>query len=115
MNGSFGAEHWPLEIRHKQQERELEIEFDDGAVFTLPAELLRVESPSAEVQGHGPSQKKLIAGRSGVDGIAVNHKDVLADPLQEATRINQFLGGRLDIERMAAAVDQQLYRTRRTS
>ena len=71
MNESLGAEHWPLEIRHKQEERELEIEFDDGAVFTLPAELLRVESPSAEVQGHGPSQKKLIAGRREVGIMAI--------------------------------------------
>ena len=63
MNKSLGTEHWPVEIRHKQAERELEIEFDDGATFILPAELLRVESPSAEVQGHGPSQKKLITGR----------------------------------------------------
>ncbi len=63
MNKTVGTEHWPVEIRHKQAERELEIEFDDGATFILPAELLRVESPSAEVQGHGPSQKKLIAGR----------------------------------------------------
>ena len=63
MNKSLGTEHWPVEIRHKQAERELEIEFDDGATFTLPAELLRVESPSAEVQGHGPSQKQIVAGR----------------------------------------------------
>ncbi len=59
--------------------------------------------------------KNLIAARSCFDAIDVNHKDVLADPLQQATRINQFLGGRLDIERMAAAVDQRLYRSRRTS
>ena len=37
--------------------------FDNGDSFTLPAELLRVESPSAEVQGHGPGQKTTIAGR----------------------------------------------------
>ena len=37
--------------------------FDDGASFTLPAEFLRVESPSAEVQGHGPGQKTIVAGR----------------------------------------------------
>ncbi len=49
MSKTVGTEHWPVEIRHKQAERELEIEFDDGATFTLPAELLRVESPSAEV------------------------------------------------------------------
>jgi len=63
MKQSFETEHWPVEIRHKQAERRLEIEFDDGQVFTLPAELLRVESPSAEVQGHGPSQKQVVAGR----------------------------------------------------
>ena len=56
--------------------------------------------------------KNLIAARSCFDAIDINHKDVLADPLQQADRINQFLGGRLDIERMAAAVDPALYRTR---
>jgi DUF971 family protein len=60
-----------VEIRHKQAERELEVEFDDGTTFTLPAELLRVESPSAEVQGHSPSQKKLIAGRREVGMMAI--------------------------------------------
>lgn len=57
------APHWPREIRYKKAEKVLEIDFDDGSQFKLPAELLRVESPSAEVQGHGPSQKKTIAGR----------------------------------------------------
>ena len=47
------------------------VEFDDGTTFTLPAELLRVESPSAEVQGHSPSQKKLIAGRREVGMMAI--------------------------------------------
>jgi len=54
---------WPLEIRLKQAEKVLEIDFDDGGRFAIPAELLRVESPSAEVQGHGPSQKTIVAGR----------------------------------------------------
>ena len=57
------AAHWPSEIRYIEAEKILEIDFDDGARFRLAAELLRVESPSAEVQGHGPSQKKTIAGR----------------------------------------------------
>jgi DUF971 family protein len=52
----------PLEIRLQTIERALEIDFDDGTSFTYPAELLRVESPSAEVQGHGPGQKKTVAG-----------------------------------------------------
>jgi len=54
---------WPTEIRLKQDEKALEIDFDNGESFRLPAELLRVESPSAEVQGHGPSQKQVVAGR----------------------------------------------------
>jgi DUF971 family protein len=62
----FSAEHWPLELKLKQAEKRLEITFDDGSHFSLPAEYLRVESPSAEVQGHGPSQKTLVAGRAGV-------------------------------------------------
>ncbi len=71
MSEGFDTEHWPVEIRHKQAERRLEVEFDDGTTFSLPAELLRVESPSAEVQGHGPSQKQLVAGRRDVGIIAV--------------------------------------------
>lgn len=53
----------PTEIRLKRAERYLEVAFADGARFTLPAEYLRVESPSAEVQGHGPGQKVVVAGR----------------------------------------------------
>ena len=59
----YEVERTPLEIRVKQEERLLEIDFDDGSSFSLPAELLRVESPSAEVQGHGPSQKKIVDQR----------------------------------------------------
>ncbi|MBC6440564.1 MAG: DUF971 domain-containing protein [Rhodospirillales bacterium] len=55
--------HWPTEIRLKSAEKVLEVDFDDGSKVVLPAELLRVESPSAEVQGHGAGQKKTIAGR----------------------------------------------------
>ena len=71
MSKSFDIGPRPVEIRHKQAEKELEVEFDDGVTFTLPAELLRVESPSAEVQGHGPSQKTLIAGRREVGMMAI--------------------------------------------
>lgn len=59
------------EIRLRKAERVLEIAFEDGARFTLPAEYLRVESPSAEVQGHAPDQKQLVAGRRHVGIIAV--------------------------------------------
>ncbi|GGJ44653.1 gamma-butyrobetaine hydroxylase-like domain-containing protein [Neoroseomonas lacus] len=53
----------PSEIRLKRAEQLLEVAWSDGARFRLPAEYLRVESPSAEVQGHGPGQKVIIAGR----------------------------------------------------
>ena len=53
----------PTEIRLKRAEQLLEVAFPDGARFRLPAEYLRVESPSAEVQGHGPGQKVIVAGR----------------------------------------------------
>jgi DUF971 family protein len=62
---------WPTEIRLKQAEKVLEVAFDDGASFRLPAEYLRVESPSAEVQGHGPGQKVIVAGRAHVGILAV--------------------------------------------
>jgi DUF971 family protein len=65
----LGTTHWPTEIRLKKAEKRLEIDFDDGATVRLPAEYLRVESPSAEVQGHGPSQKQLVPGKARV-GIA---------------------------------------------
>ena len=51
------------ELRYRSAEKILDIAFDDGSRFSLPAEYLRVESPSAEVQGHGPGQKKLVSGR----------------------------------------------------
>jgi DUF971 family protein len=57
---------WPTELRLKRAEKRLEIQFDDGKRFTLPAEYLRVESPSAEVQGHGPGEKVIVAERAHV-------------------------------------------------
>ena len=57
---------WPVELRLKKAEKLLEVDFDDGTRFRLPAEYLRVESPSAEVKGHGPGQKTLVAGRAHV-------------------------------------------------
>jgi DUF971 family protein len=53
---------WPVELRVKRAERMLEIDYDDGRSYRLPAELLRVESPSAEVQGHG-GEKTVVAGK----------------------------------------------------
>jgi DUF971 family protein len=53
----------PTEIRLNRAERVLHVAFDNGESFALPAEYLRVESPSAEVQGHAPDQKVTVAGR----------------------------------------------------
>ena len=64
------------EVKLRRADKAIEVAFADGARFLLPAELLRVESPSAEVRGHGPGQKKLVAGRKfvGILGIeAVGH------------------------------------------
>ena len=58
--------HWPLKIHYNKATKNLTIDYDDGATFTYAAELLRVESPSAEVKGHGQEEKKIISGRSHV-------------------------------------------------
>ncbi|MDH3772352.1 MAG: DUF971 domain-containing protein [Nitrospirota bacterium] len=63
MSEAADPEPWPVELRVNRAEKRLTVAFDDGTRFDLPAELLRVESPSAEVQGHGPSQKTILAGR----------------------------------------------------
>lgn len=56
----------PVRIVLHRASHVLEVEFDDGATYRLPAEYLRVHSPSAEVQGHGPGQKVLVAGKRDV-------------------------------------------------
>ena len=59
------------ELRVRRATAELEVDFTDGATVRLPAEFLRVESPSAEVQGHGPNDRKLVSGKRGVSIVAV--------------------------------------------
>jgi DUF971 family protein len=71
MNDRFTTSSWPVEIRLKKAERRLEIDYDDGKTCVLDAEYLRVESPSAEVQGHGPGQKQTVAGRAKVGIVSV--------------------------------------------
>ncbi|MBW7852402.1 MAG: DUF971 domain-containing protein [Rhodospirillales bacterium] len=63
MSDGFGTRHWPVEIRHKKEQKALEVEFNDGKTFLLPAEYLRTQSPSAEVQGHSPEQRQVVGGR----------------------------------------------------
>jgi DUF971 family protein len=62
---------WPTELRLAKDRRSLSIAFEDGAAFVLPAEYLRVTSPSAEVQGHSPSERKTVPGKRNVEIIAV--------------------------------------------
>jgi DUF971 family protein len=57
---------WPVELRLANDKATLTIAFDSGESFALPAEYLRVESPSAEVQGHAASQKQIVAGKHAV-------------------------------------------------
>jgi DUF971 family protein len=61
----------PVAITAHQQSRVLEIAFDDGASFRIPFELMRVYSPSAEVQGHGPGQEVLQTGKRQVEVTAL--------------------------------------------
>jgi DUF971 family protein len=57
---------WPSELKVDKDRRLLTIAFDDGADFSLPAELLRVMSPSAEVQGHSPEERVTVPGKKPV-------------------------------------------------
>lgn len=63
---SATADPWPLEVRYTAASKNLTVAFDDGVTFTYPAEFLRVESPSAEVKGHGADEKRIVAGRAHV-------------------------------------------------
>src|SRR5262245_10088266 len=63
------VEPWPTELRLDKGRRVLTVTFDDGKSFALPAELLRVLSASAEVQGHSEAQRVTVAGKKSV-GIA---------------------------------------------
>ena len=60
------ADPWPTELRLDKDKRVLTVTFDDGQSFALPAELLRVLSPSAEVQGHSEDQRVTVAGKKAV-------------------------------------------------
>jgi DUF971 family protein len=57
---------FPTDIQYSKSSRVLTVTFDTGEAIQLPATLLRTESPSAEVQGHGPSTKRLVTGKENV-------------------------------------------------
>ena len=72
MSSPTAIPAWPLEIRLAQDRRTLHVAFDDGKAFGLPAELLRVTSPSAEVQGHSEAQRKTVGGKRNVTILSVD-------------------------------------------
>jgi DUF971 family protein len=57
---------WPTELRLHKDRKTLTVAFDNGESFDLSAEYLRVRSPSAEVQGHSPAERKTVAGKQNV-------------------------------------------------
>jgi DUF971 family protein len=57
---------WPTELRIKDHGRNFEMQLESGEHLLIPAELLRIESPSAEVKGHGPGQETLVWGKRNV-------------------------------------------------
>jgi DUF971 family protein len=63
---------WPVEIRLLKDRRALQVSFDDGKIFSFPAELLRVTSPSAEVQGHSEAERKTVGGKRNVTILSVD-------------------------------------------
>jgi DUF971 family protein len=66
MAATTGATPAPTEIKLHQKSQVLEVTYADGKCFRLPAEFLRVHSPSAEVRGHGPGQEVLQTGKKDV-------------------------------------------------
>ena len=72
MSVPADAPAWPVEIRLTKDRRTLHVAFDDGKAFDLSAELLRVTSPSAEVQGHSEAQRKTVGGKRNVAILSVD-------------------------------------------
>ncbi len=64
---TYGARHTPTDIHADRQNGTLTVTFDNGRTFTFTAEYLRVNSPSAEVQGHSPDERKTVHGKRGVN------------------------------------------------
>ena len=67
-----GQKAWPTEVRLRKDRAALLITFDQGEHFELSAEYLRVRSPSAEVQGHSPDERKTVAGKKNVKILEVH-------------------------------------------
>src|SRR4051812_6208341 len=63
----MASTQWPTELRLRGDRRSLRVAFDTGEAFDLPAEYLRIASPSAEVRGHGPAERKTVPGKRDVE------------------------------------------------
>jgi DUF971 family protein len=63
---------WPTELRLRKDRKALAVTFDSGESFELAAEYLRVRSPSAEVQGHSPSERRIVSGKQDVQILEVH-------------------------------------------
>ena len=63
MTESRESRPWPTELRLSKDKKTLTVAFEGGQSFALPAEYLRVKSPSAEVQGHSPDERKTVPGK----------------------------------------------------
>jgi DUF971 family protein len=72
MTDAPTAEPWPTELRLHKDRKTLTVAFDNGERYDLAAEYLRVRSPSAEVQGHSPDERKTVAGKRDVGIIEVH-------------------------------------------
>jgi DUF971 family protein len=69
---AIASEPWPTELRLRKDGKTLTVAFDGGERFDLAAEYLRVRSPSAEVQGHSPSERRTVAGKENVAIIEIH-------------------------------------------
>ncbi|HLH90298.1 MAG TPA: DUF971 domain-containing protein [Xanthobacteraceae bacterium] len=72
MSASSASSAWPTEIKLRRDRAALIVTFDTGERFELPAEYLRVKSPSAEVQGHSPDERKTVPGKQNVRVLEVH-------------------------------------------
>ena len=72
MAAEQGSRPWPTELRLGKDRKSLSVTFDNGESCDLPAEYLRVKSPSAEVQGHSPDERKTVPGKQNVAILEVN-------------------------------------------
>jgi DUF971 family protein len=72
VSGAALSNPWPTEIRLARDKRTLHVAFDDGTSFALSAELLRVLSPSAEVQGHSEAERKTVGGKRNVQIMSID-------------------------------------------